>query len=389
MLIHRTIQAYIKKYLYNQTDKKYAIIVYGPRQVGKTTLLEHLISLQPPRALEFQDKTPHQFQNGSAFTLKAREAAYFNADHLDVRVQFAYENITQLESTLKGLKLLLLDEAQRIENIGLVLKILVDHHPDLQIIATGSSSFELSNKINEPLTGRKRVFHLYPFSFEELYGKLNFIEQQRKLPSLLRFGSYPDIIEKNENEAIARLRELTDSYLFKDVFSFQRLKKHELLTKLLQLLAFQVGSEVTFHELAQQLGVDQLTVQNYIQLLEEAFVIFRLGAFKRNLRNEITKSRKIYFWDLGIRNTLINNFNPLDLRDDVRKLWENFCIIERLKHLQNHQKFVNCYFWRTYQNKEIDYIEEANGELHTYEFTWSSKKKKKLPKDLLEQYKPK
>lgn len=344
--------------------KRPALIIYGPRQVGKTTLIQEI--------------------NQSY----GAEAAYFNCDFPDVREQFSYDNVQHLKTLLKGIKILSLDEAQRIQNIGLVLKILVDNYPDVQVLATGSSSFELSNQINEPLTGRKVVFHLYPFSFLELYGTENLLEQQRHLPFLLRFGSYPDVVLGSEQEAPARLHELTDSYLFKDIFNFQQLRKSEILVRLLRLLAFQIGSEVSFQELASQLGIDQTVVQKYIHLLEEAFVIFRLGAFKKNLRTEVSKSRKIYFWDLGIRNALINNFNTLTLRDDVGALWENFCISERLKKLHNQKKYPNTYFWRTYQQKEIDYIEEADGVLDAYEFKWSSNKKSKLPAEFIEKYQP-
>ena len=365
MTILRQIYPHIEKQLKTTSvGKKAAIILYGPRQVGKTTVVKKITR-------EFGTK-----------------AAYFNCDFPDVREQFAYDNVQNLGSLLKGIELLNLDEAQRIENIGLVLKILIDNYPDMQIMATGSSSFELSNQINEPLTGRKVIFHLYPFSFLELYGAENLIEQKRHIPFLLRFGSYPDVVLNGEQDAPSRLRELTDSYLFKDVFAFQQLRKSEILVRLLRLLAFQISSEVSFQELAQQLGVDQTVVQKYINLLEEAFVIFRLGAFKKNLRTEISKSRKIYFWDLGIRNALISNFNSLTLRDDVGALWENFCIVERLKQLHNHQQYPNTYFWRTYQQKEIDYIEEANGAIDAYEFKWNPNKRTSLPNEFIEAYQP-
>ncbi len=363
MKIHRTILEYIEKNLFVGEDKKKAVVIYGPRQVGKTTLVQFIQQKYPQGAL------------------------YFNCDYLDVRSAFAYENSSQWTSLVKNCALLILDEAQRIENIGLVLKILVDQYPAVQVVATGSSSFDLSNKINEPLTGRKVIFHLFPFSFEELSPELNPLERKRRLEYFLRFGSYPDVVNQNETDAQKILKELTGSYLFKDVFNFQQLKKPELLTKLLRLLAFQIGQEVSYHELAQQLSVDQTVVQKYIHLLEEAFVIFRLSAFKRNLRGEIAKARKIYFWDLGIRNTLIQNFNPLELRDDVGALWENFCVAERLKFHSNHERAVNSYFWRTYNQKEIDYIEEKEGKLFAFEFKWNSQKKGRRPDEFLETYK--
>ncbi|MDP2691391.1 MAG: ATP-binding protein [bacterium] len=363
MIIPRVILSAIEKQLFIGTDKKPVVVIYGPRQVGKTTLAQLILKKYP------------------------EQKAYFNCDFLDVQEVFSYANSHRLGGVVKDLKLIVLDEAQRIENIGLVLKILVDQHPHVQVIATGSSSFDLSNKIKEPLTGRKSEFHLFPMSFEELYSKSNLLEQTRAIDTLLRFGSYPAVVGLGEEEAQKRLKEITGSYLFKDIFTFQDLKKPELLTKLLRLLAFQIGSEVSFHELAQQLGVDQTVIQRYVHLLEEAFVIFRLGAFKRNLRGEICKSRKIFFWDLGIRNTLIQNFNPLELRNDLGPLWENFCILERLKYLQNHQLSANYYFWRTYTQKEIDYIEESGGQLSAYEMKWNIGKKTKKPKAFLSAYK--
>ena len=243
-----------------------------------------------------------------------------------------------------------------------------------------------STKINEPLTGRKIEFQLFPFSWQELHTEKDLIEQQRELESFLRFGSYPATWQKNEEEKITILKEIAGSYLFKDIFTFQDLKKPELLTKLLRLLAFQIGAEVSFHELAVQLAVDQTVIQKYISLLEAAFVVFRLGAFRRNLRGEVSKSRKIYFWDLGIRNTLIQNYNQLELRNDIGQLWENFCIAERLKYLSNHQLFANNYFWRTYNKKAIDYLEEAGGQLKTFEFKWQQKKKIVPPPDFIKEY---
>jgi predicted AAA+ superfamily ATPase len=266
------------------------------------------------------------------------------------------------------------------------LKIIIDNLPDLQIIATGSSSFDLSNKINEPLTGRKIVYQLFPFSFEELHINNNFIEQQRAIHKHLIFGSYPQVATATENEYQDILKEITSSYLFKDIFTFQQLRKPELLTKLLRLLAFQIGSQVSYTELAKILQVDQTAVQRYLHLLEEAFVIFRLTSFKQNLRNEIGKSNKFYFWDLGIRNAIIQNFNSIDFRDDSGHLWENFLIAERLKFLANNNISLNYYFWRTYEQKEIDLIEEKSGKLSAYEMKWSNSKKSKHQKMFIEAY---
>jgi len=345
-----------------KAKKQKAIIIYGARQVGKTTLVKQIKD-------NFEGKSE-----------------YYNCDFLDVQDFFSYSKAQFLLDKIKHLQLLILDEAQRIENIGLVLKILIDSLPELQIIATGSSSFDLSNKINEPLTGRKIVYQLFPFSFEELHAEKNYLEQQRTIPRQLILGSYPQVALSNENEGIDILKEITNSYLFKDIYTFQQLRKPELLIKLLRLLAFQIGSQVSYSELAKTLQVDQTVVQRYLHLLEEAYVIFRLSSYKQNLRNEIGKSNKFYFWDIGIRNALIQNFNPLDLRDDTGGLWENFLISERLKFLANHSISLNAYFWRTFEQKEIDLIEERNGKLFAYEMKWSNTKKNSIPKMFSEAY---
>ena len=265
------------------------------------------------------------------------------------------------------------------------MKILVDEYPGLQIITTGSSSFDLSNKINEPLTGRKIEIKLFPFSLEEISKGQNELEQKRTLENFLIFGSYPENYLGNKEESIKFLKELANSYLFKDILDIVNLRKSETLIKLLRLLAFQIGSLVSFHELARQIGIDQKIVQKYLYLLEEAFIIYRLPSFGRNLRKEINKKRKIYFWDLGIRNTLINNYNNLELRNDIGALWENFLVLERTKFLEYNQKYANQYFWRTHDGKEIDYLEEFDGLLHGYEFKWK-KNQFKVPKEFLETY---
>ncbi|MBI5755151.1 ATP-binding protein [Candidatus Peregrinibacteria bacterium] len=362
MKIPRTIVSSVEKHISKRKKDHRIVVIYGPRQSGKTTLVKYLLTKHPDAA------------------------EYFNCDFPDVREQFSYERTPQIANAVKGLKLIILDEAQRIENIGLVLKILADQHPETQVIATGSSSFDLSNKISEPLTGRKMVFKIFPLSFEECFGRLSKIEQQRGIEHFLRFGGYPGLIDDSEKEAEQKLLEISESYLFKDIFTFQDLRKPELLTKLLRLLAFQIGQEVSFHELAQQLGVDQTVIQRYLFLLEEAFVVFRLGAFHRNLRTVIRKSQKIYFWDLGIRNAVIQNFNSLTLRNDIGALWENFCAAERLKYLGNHQRQANAYFWRTYASKEIDYIEEVGGRLTAFEFKWNTTKKIRYPSDFASAY---
>ena len=362
MQIRRKLEKIIEQHLFKGIEKKRAIVIYGPRQVGKTTLVKRLLE-------------KHQ-----------EKSAFYNCDYADVQEKFAYKNAGQFDKLVRGLKLLVLDEAQRIENIGLVLKILVDSYPELQVVATGSSSFDLANKISEPLTGRKIELQLYPLSVGELMAGKNELEKTRLLLGLLRFGSYPVAVTSNEPDTEVYLKELVSSFLFKYVFSFQDLRKPELLIQLLRLLAFQVGQEVSYHELATQLKVDQLVIQRYLDLLEKSFVIFRLPAFSRNLRKEVARSRKIYFYDLGVRNTLIQNLNELKLRNDQGALWENFCLVERQKQMAYSLESANAYFWRTYDQKEIDYIEESKGKLAAYEFKWQAGGKVKEPKDFLRAY---
>ncbi len=360
-LIQREITPFILKYLTGDFKQR-IIVIYGARQVGKTTLSKCLMK---------------QFSGKSE---------YYSCDYADVRTLFSYENAHNLGKVVKGLDLLVIDEAQRVENIGLVLKILADNFPQLKVIATGSSSFELSNNIKEPLTGRKVEFQLNPLSFSEVYKNISYLEQKRQIEDCLRFGFYPDIVLSHYNQKQKQLIDLAESYLFKDVFTFQTLKKPELLTKLLRLLAFQIGNQVSFQELALKTGVDQTVIQRYIHLLEESFVIYRVGAFSNNLRKEISKSRKIYFYDLGIRNAVINNFNPLELRNDVGMLWENFLMTERLKKLHNQQKFRNRFFWRNYSKNEIDYIEEYAGKISAFEFKFNENKRKTAKEVFLASY---
>ena len=362
MNIRRLIQLNIRKQILDSKLRKKILIIYGARQVGKTTLVKEIIK-------DFPKKTE-----------------YYNCDYIDVQNMFSYENTGNLSMIVKNIDLLVLDEAQRIKNIGIVLKILADEFPNLQIIATGSSSFDLSNKINEPLTGRKIIYQLFPFSFEEYTSQMNLIEKKRSINQILRFGLYPSVILESNENAVENLKEITSSYLFKDIFNFQNLKNPDILSNLLKLLAFQVGNEVSYTELSRKIGIDQSVVQRYIHLLEESFILFRLPALKRNLRNEIGKSRKIFFWDIGIRNMIIQNTNTLDFRNDIGALWENFCISERIKHLNYSRQMYNFYFWRNYSQKEIDYVEEIGETFYAYEFKWSSKKNAKLPNDFSKSY---
>jgi len=339
------------------------IILYGARQVGKTTLIKNIQNKYPDNSL------------------------FLNCDEPDIRELLTDTTSTKLKSIIGNKELILIDEAQRVKNIGLTLKLFSDEIKNVQVIATGSSSFELSNIINEPLTGRKYVYTLMPVSFKELVDTFGWIETNRLLEERIIYGMYPEIISKPD-EKRALLKEITRSYLFKDILSFESIRKPEQIEKLLMLLAAQIGNEVSYNELANTLNMDKDTVSKYIDILEKAFIIFRLNPFSRNLRTEISKMRKIYFYDTGIRNALISNFNLLDQRNDKGALWENFLISEKLKINLIDDIDVKQYFWRTSQQQEVDYIEEIEGKLYAYEFTFSEKQKKRISKTFLKNYKP-
>ncbi len=357
MEIKRTVQAQIESWLFKQK----VIIILGARQVGKTTLSRQLLK-----------------KYGS-------EEDYFNCDLLSVRRTFENNEAKELKRIIGKSKFIVIDEAQRVKDIGITLKIIHDTYPDIQIIATGSSSFDLASKTNEPLTGRSIEFQLFPFSIGELSQIYKKYEFASAIQQFLRFGTYPEIVGKSEKDSILLLEQLTSNYLFKDILEFEQIKKPDLIVKLLQLLALQIGSEVSRHELATALGVNRNTIDRYIDMLEKSFVIFRLKPLSRNLRKEITKKDKIYFYDLGIRNALISRFNNLEVRDDIGGIWENLCIVERMKYLSNNMIFHNKWFWRTHDQKEVDYIEEYNGKFEGYEFKWLTKKVV-FPKDFLEAY---
>ena len=350
-MIERSIERQIKDKLFKGKE----ILLFGPRQVGKTTLIKKIVA---EANISFR---------------------WFNGDEPDTRLALTNTTSTQLRALIGTAKLVVIDEAQRIENIGLTLKLATDNFPEIQVIATGSSAFELANKINEPLTGRKFEFSLYPFSFEELCQNNGFIEEKRLLENRLIFGSYPEVINNigNEREGLSLL---TDSYLYKDLLTYDGLKKSSLIHKLLLALALQVGSEVSYNNLAQILGVDKNTVEKYIDLLEQVFVVFRLNAFSRNLRNELKKTKKVYFYDNGVRNAIIGNFQPLAQRTDVGALWENYLIAERNKYFKYNKLYGGQYFWRTAQQQEIDYLEERDGQIATFEFKWNEKKVPQIPK---------
>ncbi len=357
-MITRLLENKIKNSLF----KGKTIILYGARQVGKTTLVQEILK-------EFADT-----------------GRYLNCEILSVEQNLKDAEPEKLKSFLGNYKVLVLDEAQNIPNIGKVLKVINDSIKNVQIIATGSSSFELENKTAEPMTGRTETHTLYPLSTIEIKNKKDWLTVEANLEKLLRFGSYPEIFNLDEENAEKRLSEIASSYLFKDLLNFEGIKKSNLLKNLVISLALQIGNEVSYNELASKLGVNHLTIQKYIDVLEQSFVIFRLNSFSRNIRKELSKAVKIYFYDVGIRNALINNFNPISLRNDIGALWENFCISERIKANSYNNRNVNSYFWRTYDQKEIDYIEEASGKITGYEMKFSEKQKFKIPKGFKETY---
>ena len=348
-MIERLLKNLIEKRLYRNK----AIIVIGPRQVGKTTLLKMLVSDTKNKVLEW------------------------NCDEPDVRRRLTEPTSTELKAEIGDADLILIDEAQRIKNIGITLKLLIDNYPEKQVIATGSSAIEMSNSINEPLTGRKYEYVMYPFSCEELFNEFGEQEERRMLERRLIYGSYPEVVN-NSGEERETLTELVGSYLYKDIFSFQDVRKPEIIEQLLQALALQIGSEVSYNELGRLLGLNTATVQRYIDLLEKSYVVFHLRSFNRNVRSELKKSRKIYFYDNGVRNALIGDYKPLALRKDTGALWENYIIAERLKHNAYNSFYGKSYFWRTQQQQEIDYIEDIDGMLHTYEFKWNEGKHPRL-----------
>ena len=355
--ITRIIEKIVKKRLFQGK----LIIIYGARQVGKTTMVKKILK-------EHKSKS-----------------YYYNCELLSVQKGLAELEAEKIKKFLGDYRLIVLDEAQNIPNIGMVLKIMVDTYPEIQIIATGSSSFDLAQKVSEPMTGRTFTYMLYPISAEEIRNESSMIEVEAKLENLLRFGAYPEILNLSEKEVILRLDEISSKYLYKDVLAFEGIRKSAIIQNLLELLALQIGNEVSYNELANNLGIDRMTVIKYINILEQSFVIFHLRALSRNKRKEISKSVKIYFYDLGIRNGIIQNYNHLNIRNDVGALWENFCILERIKFMANHGKFANNYFWRTYDQKEIDFIEERGGKLAAYEFKWGNKKVK-TPQEFLNTY---
>ncbi|MBS1753274.1 MAG: ATP-binding protein [Bacteroidetes bacterium] len=345
-MIEREIEHAIVKKL---KDSK-AIILLGPRQAGKSTLLQLV---------------QKKFQ---------QPVAWWNGDETDIRSLLEHPTSTKLKSLIGKNKTVVIDEAQRIENIGLCIKLITDNIKNVKVIATGSSAFELANRINEPLTGRKWEYHLYPLSFEEMVNHTSLLEEKRLLEHRLLYGYYPEVVTSPGDEQHL-LKQLANSYLYKDILTWERIQKPDKLEKLVQALAFQMAQLISNNELGQLCGLNSETVEKYINLLEKAFIVYRLPAFSRNLRNELKKSYKIYFYDNGLRNAVINQFNPVNLRNDNGQLWENWFISERMKFLNNHQKHVSRFFWRTLAQQEVDYIEDVNGKITAFECKWNPKAK--------------
>ncbi len=347
------IERLLKEQINSRLYRGKVIIAIGPRQVGKTTLLKMLMADSDRRVL------------------------VWNCDEPDVRRKLSEPTSTELGNETAQYDLILIDEAQRVHNIGITLKLLIDNFPEKQVVVTGSSAIELSNSINEPLTGRKYEYVMFPFSSEELIKEFGATEEQRLLERRLLFGSYPEVVN-HPGEERETLTDLVNSYLYKDIFSFQDVRKPEIIEQLLQALALQVGSEVSFNELGRLLGMTSVTVQRYIDLLEKSYVLFHLRSLSRNVRSELKKSRKIYFFDNGVRNAMIGDYKPLELRNDTGALWENYLIAERMKHNAYRTYYGKNYFWRTTQQQEVDYIEDYDGVLHAYEFKWSNAKRPRL-----------
>lgn len=340
-----------------------ALLIFGPRQVGKTTLMEDFISTS---------------------CLKSK---LITGDDITLHQVLGSQNLREIRSFCEGYELIAIDEAQKIPNIGMGLKMMVDQIKGIRVIATGSSSFELAGQTGEPLTGRKTTLHLWPLSMMELLHHFNRFELNEKLPEYLIYGTYPAVLSAQTREEKKRiLMEITGSYLFKDILAFERIKSSQVLLDLLRLLAFQVGNEVSVNELSKNLGIDNKTVNRYLDLLEKAFIIIRLRGYSGNLRKEITRHSKYYFYDTGIRNAVIANFNPLELRNDTGFLWENFMVVERMKKQAYSPVYANNFFWRSWSRQEVDFVEERNGMLFGFEFKWS-REHKKLPELWTESYK--
>ena len=356
-MIRRKLDYSIEQQLF----KGKAIILVGPRQVGKTTLLRELVARSDRRVLSL------------------------NCDEPETQAMLTNTNVAKLKGIIGDHKLVVIDEAQKVDNIGLTLKLIVDNIEGVQVVATGSSAFELRNRLNEPLTGRKFEYQMYPISCGEIIDTYGLLEERRTLENRLVYGSYPDIVTHPE-AARRYLTDLTQSYLYKDILSLNDVRKPQLLDRLLQALAFQVGSEVSTNELARTLQTDNKTIDKYIDLLEKCYVIFRLGGLSRNLRTELKRAKKIYFYDNGVRNAIIQQFAPVQMHNDIGALWENFFIVERMKRNHYAGHYCNSYFWRTSLQQEIDLVEEADGAMTAFEMKWNPAKKTLFSKSFLEAY---
>ncbi|MCF6183864.1 MAG: ATP-binding protein [Bacteroidales bacterium] len=337
------------------------IMLFGARQTGKTTLLENMKCLTEKKTL------------------------FLNGDEIDVKELLYQTNALRLKHAFVGYDIVVIDEAQEIPNIGTSLKIISDKLKHIQVIATGSSAFELADKTSEPLTGRKFEFMLFPLNFSEMADYHGFIQENKLLDLRLVFGYYPEVVKSEGNEE-KYLKLIAGSYLYKDILRLDNIRRSELLEKILQALALQIGNEVNYNELAQTIGTNSNTVAKYIDVLEKAYIIFKLPALNKNVRNEIKKGKKIYFWDVGIRNAIINNYNPLSLRTDSGALWENFLISERMKIHRYNETNVKCFFWRTTQQQEIDFVEEYTDYYKVFEFKRNKKSKVKLSKTFSNKY---
>ncbi len=357
--IQRSLQKVILKYL--KPGK--AIILTGARRTGKTILLKRIRSLMP------------------------EESLFLNGEDFGVQEQFARRTSINYQALLGNTRLLIVDEATEIPDIGKAIKLMIDTIPDLKVILSGSSSFDRVNKTGEPLTGRKHTFHLYPFSDQEIAARFNPIEMKELVRQRMIYGNYPELLSISGNEEkTAYLRELANSYLLKDLLAFENIRNASKLRDLLRLLAYQIGNEVSLHELSRTLSMSRATVERYLDLLAKVWVIFKVEPFSRNLRKEITKSAKYYFFDNGIRNILINNMEPLGFRNDTGPLWENFLISERLKAQECKESLVSNFFWRTYDQQEIDWIEDRNGKLFAYEMKWHPERAKRCPEGFSKNY---
>ena len=342
------VERHIQSSIQSQLGGGKAIVIMGARQVGKSTLLRQMLG-------------------------ERQDVIWMNGDDLDIQELFSSITSTRIRAILGSKRLLVIDEAQRISDIGLRLKLITDQVPDVQVIATGSSSFELASKVNESLTGRKREFRMYPLTFGEMVQHTQFLDEVRMIPHRMLYGYYPEVV-CNPGDERAILKELSDSYLYKDILSLDSINKPDKLVRLLKALALQIGSQVSYNEIGTLIGLDSKTVERYVDILEKSFIVFRLGTFSRNLRNELKASRKIYFWDLGIRNAIIGNLAQIENRTDAGELWENFVIAERMKRNAYKCSFAQSYFWRTRQQHEIDYLEEEDGILYAFEFKWNLRK---------------